>query len=132
MPRRILPALFVCVTLAIALPGCPLAGSMVEGTWRTYLDDSCNASVDGYYGFVLKSDGSAEWYIGELYPGTWNLNGSTITVEFTTPKTAMFTGALSINANEITNGTFAVTDGGSGCFTAEKFDFAHVAANKGA
>ncbi len=122
MPRRQLPAFVICVALAIGFAGCPLAGSMVEGTWRTYLDESCNASTDGYYGFVLNANGTAEWYIGELYLGTWDLNGSTITVEFTTPKTAMFTGGLSVNSTEITDGTFSVSGGGSGCFTAEKID----------
>lgn len=122
MPRRKLPAFLFCFVLAISLTGCPLAGSMVEGTWRTYLDESCNASVDGYYGFILNSNGTAEWYIGELYLGTWDLNGNTITVQFTTPNTAMFTGALSVNSTQISDGTFSISGGGSGCFTAEKID----------
>ncbi|MCL4693429.1 MAG: hypothetical protein KJ060_13085 [Candidatus Hydrogenedentes bacterium] len=122
MPRQQFLAPLCFVALALALTGCPLAGSMVEGTWRTYLDESCDASTDGFYGFVLHANGTAEWYIGNLYLGTWDLNGSTITVQFTTPQTAMFTGGLSVNSTEITDGTFSISGAGSGCFTAEKID----------
>jgi len=123
MPRRRFPVMLVCVILAITLSGCPLAGSMVEGTWKMFLDESCNTSVDGYYGFVLNSNGTAEWHIANLFLGTWELNGNTIIVNFTTPNIAMFTGAISVDGTEITDGTFSVTDGGSGCFSAEKLEF---------
>jgi hypothetical protein len=111
------------VIFMAVLPGCPFAGSMVEGTWKMFLDESCNTSIDGYYGFVLNSNGTAEWHIANLFLGTWELNGNTITVNFTTPGAAMFTGAISLDGTEITDGTFSVTDGGSGCFAAEKLEF---------
>ncbi len=122
MSGRRLLAVASCIIVMIALPGCP-SGSNVAGTWQTFLDDNCDASVIGYYGFVLHANGSAEWHIGQVYLGSWALNGSTITVTFTTPMTAMFTGALSSDGTAITNGTFSIPGSTSGCFTAEKLEF---------
>jgi hypothetical protein len=78
MRRRSLLVLGLSVIFMAVLPGCPFAGSMVEGTWKMFLDESCNTSIDGYYGFVLNSNGTAEWHIANLFLGTWELNGNTL------------------------------------------------------
>ncbi len=121
MPRRRFPALFVCVTLAIALSGCPLAGSMVGGPWQVNIDEMCDASVDLRVGMILDSGGSAQLYAGPTYMGTWELNGSTITINFSSPSVLTLSGALSMNGANMTNGS--ATGASTGCWTADRIEY---------
>jgi hypothetical protein len=109
-----------CLALMIAFTGCPLPDSRAAGIWQVDFDQNCNNVLDLQPGMVLRSDGTAEIYLASVYSGVWNLDGSTLTIQIVNPGKLSFTGGLSINGNQISNGTYSGE--GNGCWTAVRID----------
>lgn len=120
MAIRTLAMSIACLALVIACAGCPLPDSRAAGIWQINLDQDCDNFLDGQPGMVLRSDGTAEIFVVSMHSGVWNLEGSTLTIQIVNPGKLSFTGGLSINGNQISNGTFSGE--ANGCWTAERID----------
>jgi hypothetical protein len=94
---------------------------MAAGPWQINIDEMCDSTVELRLGMFLESDGTALLHAGQTFTGTWSLEGSSITIIFTSPENLTLTGALSMNGNNLTNGSS--TGAVVGCWTAQRIQY---------
>ncbi len=110
----------IALLIAVVTFGCPPESSPVVGAWVFLIDTDCNDMDLESYVVVLNLNSTAQLLGSTLYPGTWNLVGSNITITFPSVNGVewIFTGTL--GTDEVTAGTLTKDGMGSECWTAER------------
>ncbi len=117
---RYIRTIVVALLCGLAFSGCPMESSSVAGAWAMEVDTDCDETDEAYYLIILYSNGTVELLGALLYGGTWELSGSTVTIDLPNVLGAEWEMTGTLDTDVISNGTFTIDGMGNHCWVAER------------